>query len=192
MKKVLCVISMMFLALCANAQFMATKEGVKTTDGKDFYVIDIEGKTAKQLYDNIISYIMMNFKNPDAVLNKQEGKMINIHGVFSDAIPCKKVGKFINYADIDLNLIIHFKDGKIRFDAPKINSIERQMHDGKIWKYYFYEGGVTGQMVGVFSLFKKNGKVKNEYAVNGFNEFINTLISDMLKYAKGESEDSEW
>ena len=59
MKKVLCVISMMFLALCANAQFMATKEGVKTTDGKDFYVIDIEGKTAKQLYDNIISYIML-------------------------------------------------------------------------------------------------------------------------------------
>lgn len=196
MKKLICFISTLFFTLSTFAQFTATKDGVKTVDGKDFYVVEIEGKTAQELFDNVESYIIANFKNPDAVSNKQEGKMINIHGNFPEAFPCKKgIGKIVNYADVELNLVIYFKDGKIRFDAPSIHSMVCQTlksNTGRNWTYYFYEKGVGGQLTGEFSMFNKKGEVKNEFAVDGFNKFINSLTFDIINYAKGESIDENW
>lgn len=196
MRKLLSIIGMLFITLAANAQFTATKDGVKTVDGKDFYVEEIEGKTAQELFKNVESYIIANFKNPDAVSNKQEGSMINLHGNFPKAFPCKKgLGKIVNYADVELNIVIYFKDGKIRFDSPTIHSMvchTLQSSSGKYWTYYFYEKGVGGQLTGEFSMFNKNGKIKNEFAVEGFNKFINDLISEIVKYAKGESNNQNW
>lgn len=196
MKKLLFVFWVMFVSLSTKAQFNATKDGVKTIDGKDFYVVDIEGKTAQELFDNVESYIIANFKNPDAVSNKQDGKMINIHGIFPEAFPCKKgIGKIVNYADVELNIIIYFKDGKIRLDAPHIHSMvcnTLKSNSGKKWTYYFYEKGVGGQLTGEFSMFNKNGEVKNKFAVEGFNKFINSLTSDIITHAKRESDDQNW
>lgn len=185
MKKLLCFVGTLFFSLFAHAQFMATKDGVKTIDGNDFYVVKVDGKTAEQLYNNVESYIIANFKNPDAVANKQDDKMINLHGNFPKAFPCKKgLGKIVSYADVELNLIIYFKDGKIRFDAPSISSMvcpTMKTQTGQNWTYYFYAKGAAGQLTGEFSLFKKNGDVKNEFAVDGFNKFINTLVSAYCK-----------
>lgn len=196
MKKLICIIASLSFTMAINAQFVATKDGVKTIDGGDYYVVETEGKTASELYDNVVSYIMVNFKNPDAVSNKQEGKMINLHGNFPEAFPCKKGwGKIVNYADVELNIVIHFKDGRIRFDAPSIHSMvchTLKSNSGRYWTYYFYEKGVGGQLTGEFSLFNKNGDVKNEFAVNGFNDFINNLVLDITKYAKGESDNQDW
>lgn len=196
MKKLICIIASLSFTMAINAQFVATKDGVKTIDGGDYYVVETEGKTANELYDNVVSYIMVNFKNPDAVSNKQEGKMINLHGNFPEAFPCKKgMGKIVNYADVELNIVIHFKDGRIRFDAPAIHSMvchTLKSNSGRYWTYYFYEKGVGGQLTGEFSLFNKNGDVKNEFAVNGFNDFINNLVLDITKYAKGESDNQDW
>ena len=41
-------------------------------------------------------------------------------------------------------------------------------------------------------MFNKKGEVKNEFAVDGFNKFINSLTSDIINYAKGESIDKNW
>lgn len=195
MKKVFFITLGILFSLLSHAQFKATKDGVKTTDGKDFYVVEIEGKTAKELYDNVESYIIANFKNPDAVSNNQEGRMINLHGNFTEAFPCKKgLGKIVNYADVELNIIIYFKDNKIRFDAPIIHSMvckNLKTNSGHNWTYHFYEKGTIGQLTGEFSMFKKNGEVKNEFAVNGFNEFINKKVNEIIDYAKGNS-NNDW
>lgn len=121
--------------------------------------------------------------------------MINLHGNFTEAFPCKKgLGKIVNYADVELNIIIYFKDNKIRFDAPIIHSMvckNFKTNSGHNWTYHFYEKGTLGQLTGEFSMFKKNGEVKNEFAVNGFNEFINKKVNEIIDYAKGNS-NNDW
>jgi|GEM_PF-2089050 len=194
MRKLICLMTVVCFSLLANAQFVATKDGIKANDDLNFYVVEIEGKTAKELYENVESYIIANFKNPDVVLNKQEGKMINIHGVFPEAFPCKKWAG-VKYADIDLNLVVYFKDAKIRFDAPVINSMVCRSlvsTSGKPYTYFFYKKFNGASVTGDFSLFKKNGDVKNELAVNGLNEFLNNLIKEIADYAKGEFGSEEW
>ena len=122
--------------------------------------------------------------------------MINIHSNFPEAFPCKKgIGKIVNYADVELNIVIYFKDGKIRIDAPSVHSMichTLKSNSGRYWTYYFYEKGVGGQLTGEFSMFNKKGEVKNEFAVDGFNKFINSLTSDIVNHAKGESGDENW
>lgn len=99
------------------------------------------------------------------------------------------------YADIDLNLVVYFKDAKIRFDAPVINSMVCRSlvsTSGKPYTYFFYKKFNGASVTGDFSLFKKNGDVKNELAVNGLNEFVNNLIKEIADYAKGEFGSEEW
>ncbi len=192
MKKLFFACIGLLFANIANAQFKATKDGIKTDDGNDFYVVSIDGKSAKELFDNVESYVISNFKNPDAVLSKQDGKMINIHGIFPSAIPCKKWAG-MNYADIDLNLIISFKDSKMKIDAPSINSMvcrTLKSNSGGYYKYCFYskEGGF---FTGCYSLFNKKGDVKNKLAVNGINDFLTHLISEIIDCAKGDS-NNDW
>lgn len=186
MKKIICFISTMFFTLSIFAQFTASKDGVKTIDGKDFYVVDIEGKTAQELFDNVESYIIANFKNPDAVSNKQTGKMINIHGIYPQAFVCKRVLGVDIFADVDMNLVIYFKDNKVRFDIPNINSMyfndEHQV---------MFSGGISIMGDGDINMFKKNGKINKKDCVNNFNKFLNGFISQICDYLKGNNPTNE-
>lgn len=196
MKKVLLLISLMSLCITANAQFTVTKDGIKPITDKEYYVVDVAGKTSEELYNNVLSYIVANFQNPDAVANKLEGQMINLHGNFPEAMPCQEaMGKISCFADVELNLVMYFKDGRIRFDSPTIHSMichSRKTNYGNYWTYYFYAPAAAGQLTGDFSLFKKNGEVKNEIAVNGLNTFINNLITEIVDSAAGESNLQNW
>mgnify|MGYP001469320955 FL=1 len=106
--------------------------------------------------------------------------MINLHGIFPDAIPCKKwLGT--HYADVDVNLIMYFKDGRIRFDIPIINSMTCYSYTPSRvpTKWYFS------------SFFKKDDKVKNKNAVEALNKLINNFIAEMIEYAKAQS-NNDW
>lgn len=52
MKKLFFACIGLLFANIANAQFKATKDGIKTDDGNDFYVVSIDGKSAKELFRN--------------------------------------------------------------------------------------------------------------------------------------------
>lgn len=191
-----CFVCLMSVVLFAHGQFKASKDGVITQDGKNYHVVEIEGKTAKELFAAVEAYVLANFKNPDAVSNSQDGKMINIHGFFSKAFKCKKYLGITHYADVDLNLIVYFKDGKIRFDAPIVNSMVcNTLKSGADMpcKIYFYKGGTGGQVIsGEINMFKKNGEVKDEFMVDEFNSFINELISDIINYVTNEDSNEDW
>lgn len=190
MRKIIFSILALSMFVSINAQFKASKDGIITESGDDFYVVSIEGKTAGELFRSVNSYILSKFRNPDAVSNKADNSMINMHGVFEKAFPCKKwMGT--HYADVDLNLIMYFKDGKLRFDPPAVNKMicETYKPSGHACEYSF-SGGMGG-MMGESSLFKKNGDVKNKLAVEGINEFINKLVADIIEYAKQEKND-DW
>lgn len=106
--------------------------------------------------------------------------MINLHGVFPNTIPVKKwLGT--HYADVDLNLIIYFKDERIRFDTPTINKMI----------CYSYKPNDTPSEWYFSSFFKKDGKIKNEMAVEGLNQFINKFITNIIEYTSNQTNE-DW
>lgn len=180
MKKITFLFFVLCLSSFVNAQFKATPNGVATEDGKEFYVVEIEGKTASELYKSALGYILSNFKNPDVVSNKLENEMINLHGVYTDRYRVDKTLGIVVYAHVDMNLIMYFKDGKVRFDIPIIHSMRC---GGKGAEVYF--GGSS--FIGSITMFKKNGSIRNKKAVEGFNKFINEVVNDIvdsMKYDK--------
>lgn len=186
MRKLLLIISIILFAFSGNAQFKATKDGVALKNGETYCTFEIKGKTAKEIYETVNSYIISHFKNPDAVANKQENTMINLHGVFPDAFVCKRVFGIDIYAEVDMNIVMYFKDGKIRFDIPIINSMYYNDEDQVV-----FSGGVNIAGDGDINMFKKNGKPNKEDVIKSFEEFINNTIKDIIDYINKE-ENVNW
>lgn len=186
MNKLLLTISIVLFAFSGNAQFKATKDGIALKNGETYCTFEIKGKTAKEIYEAVNSYIISHFKNPDAVANKQENTMINLHGVFPDAFVCKRVFGIDIYAEVDMNIVMYFKDGKIRFDIPIINSMYYNDEDQVV-----FSGGVNIAGDGDINMFKKNGKPNKEDVIKSFEEFINNTIKDIIDYINKE-ENVNW
>ena len=187
MKKTLSILLSLlcFSAISAQAQFKATPDGVSTINGDQFYVVEISGKSADELYSAVETYIMTHFRNPDAVTNSAPSKLINLHAVYGDAfLAVKYMGN--QFADVDMNLIIHFKDGKIRFDIPKINSMPMEKGPGG-WE----EAVFSGASLTATAMFNKKGQPKNPDVVDSFNAFINGVVADIVSAAKADVSD-DW
>lgn len=165
------------------AQFKATPDGVATEDGKDFYVATIPNISSTQLYDATNAWVMKNFKNPNAVASKEPGKMISIHGVFTNAFIAAKRMLVTDYADVDLNITIYFKDEKIRFDIPQINNM--RVHPRENCSVTF-SGGINVLGAGNINMFKKNGKENKPELIAAFNSFINGLVVSITEQAKSQ------
>lgn len=189
MKKII-AICFLFVFASANAQFKATKDGFMAEDGKDFYVVNVEGKNAMDLYKGVRAYILSNYRNPDAVSNNMDGEMINLHFIDDRAFPISYgLGVKIS-AEIDLNIIMRFKDGKIRFDSPIMNRLHTPESMANKEMDYLFSGG-TGKFVGKTSLFNKDGKPKNNKVIKALEDYINKTINEIAESSKGES-DEEW
>ena len=191
MKKVF-LLFFLFVFISANAQFKATKDGLTTEDGKPYYVVPIEGKTAMELYKGVNSYVLSNYKNPDAVANKMEGEMINIHSFDNEAFLLSKVMGMSVYGEIDMNLVVYFKDNRIRFDIPVINKMQADKTSGvgKDKTQYHFSGGI-GKFMGSASLFNDKGKVKDTKFVEGLESYVNNMIKEISESAKSYSEE-DW
>ena len=172
---------MSMIASLSFAQFKASANGVITEDGQDFYVVNVDGKTAQEIYDAVNGWIMANFKNPDAVSSKENAKMLKLHGVFPDAIFIGNRLGIKDVADVDLELMMYFKDGKIRFDLPIVNKMKIHPKDSEL----FFSGGFLHGT----NMFKKDGSENKPKIIESFNSFINGLISTIAGKAK---ETSDW
>lgn len=186
MKKILFILLLLFTSFPVNAQFKATKDGIVTENGEKFYVVNIEGKSAVDLYKSANSWVIANFKNPNVVANKQENEMINVHGVFPAAFICKKVMGVEISAKVDMNIVMYFKDGRVRFDIPVIQSMYFNDKD-----QVMFSGGVNIMGEGDINMFKNNGKPNKEKVIKAFNEFINGEINSIIEYMKGQKNE-DW
>lgn len=183
MKKLFLLVLMLMVVSTSFAQFKASPNGVVTENGEEFYVANIEGRTAQQLYDGVNAWVMSNFNNPDAVSSKENGKMLKIHGIFPDAVFVGKRLGLKDVADVEVDLMMYFKDGKIRFDIPSIGRMQVHPLDKML---YFSGGGLMG-----ISMFKKDGKENKPQIVASFNEFINGLITDIVNSTQDKTK-SDW
>lgn len=97
----------------AAQNFTLKPTGFVNTDepNLDYVVLHYDGVAKEELYKRILSYMNTQYRNPDKVLTTIENEQITINGM-SDA-EIKKP-----YADLHYNIVLWFKDGKIRMDAP--------------------------------------------------------------------------
>lgn len=86
-----------------------------------------------------------------------------------------------------MNVSIYFKNNKIRIDIPSLNQM-RCNSLGTSTENYRDVVFVSG---GKIKMFNKDGKVKNEQAVNGLTAFVNNFINELIQYVK-QGENNDW
>lgn len=190
MKKILFSFVILLFAISSNAQFKATPNGFITEEGKDFYVAPIEGKNAMDLYKGVKSYIISKYQNPDIVSNDMEGEMINMHFFDDNAFSVSLGMGLKTSASIDMNIVMKFKDGRMRFDAPMMNELKTPQTMASKEMIYRFSGG-AGKLVGETSLFNKKGKSKDDKMIKSLEEYVNSMINEIIESAKG-SEEEDW
>lgn len=161
----------------------------KNSPNKNFVVYEFNGKSANYLYTKSLSAITSMFVSANNVTNKVDNEMINIHGVQSDIACIKQLGKTSCFT-LDYNLIIRFKDGKIRIDSPQIN--ELYCINGNGDKVYMeIDNSGTKNMGFSLSLFKKSGEPKYKEAKDQLEDFFNKMASNIKNNIEQE-ESSDW
>lgn len=182
---------LMQFAVCANSQtFELTPNGfVDSKNPQNSYVVvAFDGKTQQDIFNMALSALGKTFILPDNRISKVEYSQINLNGIMSDITFINRLGLHL-YFDMFYNLILEFKDGKMRINGPIINDIFRKAPDGK-QHIYLTVAERGSALSGDLALFKNNGQVnekkhktKIETAVN---EFVAKIISLM------NTKDSDW
>lgn len=187
MKRIYLTLVAAILSVASFAQFKATPYGITTLDGKDFFVATFDSVPQNELYNRVENYIMENYASPDKVASKKPYSTITLntyYGCAFYAITLK--APFMKSVDCGaecyLTVTMKFKDGKIRFDVPSLRVIEP---DVSFTKHY-------GNSTHSIYMFKDDGTVKNERIVNGFNEWLNSQINNIINFVKNDKQDEDW
>lgn len=189
MKKIL-LLFMLAISATSYAQFKASPNGIVSEDGKGYCVFEFEGLSAEELYKRAVNFVMSYYKNPDKVMSKQTNEMINIHAIESDAFLARKNFGIPMYASVHYNAILRFKDGKLRIDSPIIDRMPINLQTEVTFTgSKFMNGGVV--------LFKNNGKVNNQKAVDNLNNWLSDYVNGIIEYIKNEgnsidTKDNDW
>jgi len=141
MRKILFLIAMSIISIYSFSQekvsFRLQQDGTFLTDknGEKYEVVSFEGVPCDKLYITIKNNINSLFKKPKEVMSEVENTSISIRA-YSDAITCDKlplcpVSVYSGY----YNLMFHFKDGKIKVDAPIIDETVYEGLDGRNFSF---------------------------------------------------------
>jgi hypothetical protein len=172
MKKVLLVLSVFASVLTVNAQdienIFAPNEEM-TTSKMSFYfipevkrVVEVEGKTALDLYNMVELAVANAYKNPDEVIDgNSPGKYLKFSGEGSPVIVAGS-GLMILYVKTKCRYMFQFKDGKFMYTVK--------------YDYYMspseYNTGGWRDM-GLFA------KVKNKKATQNITNSMKTLTDEV-------------
>ena len=179
MKKLL-VLTMVLVSFVSYGQeFSITPVGLKdkSNNEKTFVVINVEGKTAKQLYDNAILYVNTTYKNPSAVMRG------NINGEFLSFTTHSefKVENGFSKAPFTMDYLtsLTFKDGKVKYEIEELDMLSVGTQPRvKLW----WVGNALQ-----FSIFNKSNEVKREGTKAYLEEYFNYGITSVKTYLDGKS-----
>lgn len=151
-------------------------------EGENKYILNFEGKTAIELFQATEVMVGTIWKNPDEVIvGLSEGKYIKING----GAPTIRQSILLSpaYYDTKVSLTFNFKDGRM---LMTISSYTYRIPASK------YNGYVSTDLTASVKMTKRSGK-KYKYAeetVDGFNSFINNIVSEIKKQVENESSSS--
>lgn len=146
-------------------------------DGKDYIVVNCDGKTAHELYDIVRINVGKTYNSPKMVMSVVEDKSIAIFAYVQDIIIEGNFIAKISY-ECDYNLQFDFKDGKIRVGAPKLGEMVWQKITIDRMKYDNY----SASNIISKKFFDKNGKAKKKKMkdIEKIEKEFNTLLDALV------------
>ncbi len=99
-----------------------TGEFVGQQPYKGFVVYEIEGMSASELKASVYTVLSSMYKSPKDVITTLNDSMIQLEG-YAVGVYGKYAGDSYYKRDVLFNLVIQFKDGKVRYNTPTIKQI---------------------------------------------------------------------
>lgn len=178
-KSLLLLMALMPLICFGQINFKLNGNGCfESQDGKDYIVVNCEGKTAHELYDIVRINVGKTYNSPKMVMSVVEDKSIAIFAYVQDIIIEGNFIAKISY-ECDYNLQFDFKDGKIKIGAPKLGEMAWQKSAIDRMKYDNY----SASNIISKKFFDKKGKAKKkkikdiEKIEARFNALLNALVA---------------
>lgn len=178
MKRII-VLFIMTYAMHAVAQtFQLTPNGFVDSVHieKNFVIKEFKDESQEQIFKKALLSVSKIFISPKDVISKVENNQITLYGIITDVTSRHPLGMNLPF-DMTFNLVLEFKDGKMKINSPRIINITQQgRYDVEI---YLKKNGVGNYIY----LFKKNGnlaeKKHKESIEKATNAFIKRIVDGM-------------
>jgi hypothetical protein len=177
MKKLLLFALALIVSVSSFSQkYVVTPTGIKdeTNPEKSFLVINVEGKTAKQLFDNALKYVNLTYKNPNMVI---KGKIDNEYLSFvthSDFYVENGLAKAPFGMDYLTELT--FKDGKVKYEITEL-----VMKNTAGYELTFIGSGVS------FFIYNKSGDLKKPKTKDYLETYFNSELPRIKEFLEDKT-----
>lgn len=174
-----------FPILCSSQSFIVTPDGLKNSSDvdKSFIIINIDNKTAEELYNTTVRYINEQMTNPESSIKSSiKGDYIRYSMYVPEIIRYSNSGskrKIQAYFDIEFR----FKDNRIRYEITSIRMPDKDSKNEVVF---------SGSKWTSYPIFEKNGKLFKENEKNNIEAFFNTLLSNYISYISEGSSKDDW
>mgnify|MGYP001280877593 CR=1 FL=1 len=184
MKKILSIALVIISMTSYGQKFAVTPNGLKNAENneKSYVVIEIEGMTAKQLFDNAVKYVNKNYKNPEEVIKgKTDGEYLKFDTYVPELLFIKN-GGIKQFFSAKYTTKISFKDGKVKYEiiGLEMNHVENNM------TLYFTGGGLD------WMIYNKKGALKRPEAKTDIENYFNSEIDKIIESLQGKTEEDSW
>ncbi|WP_333662274.1 DUF4468 domain-containing protein [Chishuiella changwenlii] len=173
---------LLFSSFTFGQKFELTSTGFVNAEdnSKNYVVIESPGKTQSELYKQTLIMLNKKYKSAKDVVSGVEPETITVNALAAKQIRRTGMHSFKN----QYNVVISFKDGKIKVDAP---TFELYTFDYGKKQVMMLDGGFSldGSYFGIYN---KKGVVKIEKAVEDLNAFANSFVEDI----KNAGTNSDW
>ena len=185
-----------FITLCYGQSLVVTPLGLRDANDneKTFVVINVEGKTANELYENALKYINRNYKSPnDVIKGKIEGEYLSFITrassiAYAKFYPTKSFQKHPFPYDLIYTVELNFKDGKVKYE---INSLKMVLSSGESgYDLHFIED--KGFIIINPGIYSKKGDIINGMAKTQIETYYNSQIESLSDALKGKSNNDNW
>lgn len=185
MKKLILLTIIALSTMTYGQKFNVTPNGLRDLNDneKTFVVINAEGKTAKQLYDNALKYINKNYKSPDDVIKgKTDGEYLKFITHVDNFLVVSNSGAKITI-NADYTIELNFKDGKAKFE---VIALDMYAQTGG-YKVLFTGGAFDG-----YPIYNKKGDLKRPETKTEIETYFNAQINSLSEFLLGKSDKDNW
>lgn len=163
----------------------------RAADGKDYVILDFEGKTASELYQLFLSSAVKGYATERQHTREVENVSFAIEGV-TDTLSLKGSGTLV--MSHDYQVMFHFRDGRVKVDAPILTTCYASLKFmGVVGKLERQRGSFSEWVKdgSPFLKFKDGRPANNKYLKNWeiINRKTNELINCVLEQLNMEEGD---
>lgn len=185
MKKIILLTFIAISSISFGQKLVVSPTGLKDANEpeKTFVIINAEGKSSNELYNNAIKYINKNYKSPNDVIKaKTEAEYIKFVTHVENFLVIKNSGAKI-FINADYTCELTFKDGKVKFEIITLD----MYGDKGGYKVLFTGGAFDG-----YPIYNKKGDLKRPETKNEIENYFNSQISSISDFLQDKNTADKW